>query len=88
MGLSPPLNIDYKLLIKCVKSIRDNAEKMRGMASYFLVIKYYSFVFFTDKKENQIFLIYQVIQNGAVAKWYMTNGLLIYGEIFAHFLIY
>jgi hypothetical protein len=43
---------------------------------------------YTDKKETQIFLIYQVIQNGAVAKWYMTNGLLIYGEIFAHFLIY
>jgi hypothetical protein len=28
------------------------------------------------------------IQSGAVAKSYMTNGLLIYGEIFAHFLIY
>jgi hypothetical protein len=28
------------------------------------------------------------IQNGAVAKSYMTNGLLIYGEILAHFLIY
>ncbi len=28
------------------------------------------------------------IQNGAVAKSYMTNGLLIYGKIFAHFLIY
>ncbi len=34
----------------------------------------------TDKKENQIFLIYKEIQNGAVA-----NG----GEgIFVHFLIY
>jgi hypothetical protein len=42
----------------------------------------------TDKKENQIFLIYQEIQNGAVAKPYMTNSLLKYGEIFAHFLIY
>jgi hypothetical protein len=42
----------------------------------------------TDKKENQIFLIYKEIQGGAVAKSYMTNGLLIYGEIFAHFLIY
>jgi hypothetical protein len=39
----------------------------------------------TDKKENQIFLIYKEIQNGAVAKSYMTNGLLINGEIFAHF---
>jgi hypothetical protein len=38
------------------------------------------------KKEN-LSLIYQEIQNGAVAKSYMTNGLLIYGEIFAHFLI-
>jgi hypothetical protein len=42
----------------------------------------------TDKKVNQIFLIYKEIQNGAVAKSYMTNGLLIYREIFAHFLIH
>jgi hypothetical protein len=28
------------------------------------------------------------IQSGAVTKSYMTNGLLIFGEIFAHFLIY
>jgi hypothetical protein len=42
----------------------------------------------TDKKENQIFLISKEIQNGAIAKSYMTNGLLIYGEIFEHFLIY
>jgi hypothetical protein len=33
----------------------------------------------TDKKVNYFFLIYRVIQNGAVAKSYMTNGLLIYG---------
>jgi hypothetical protein len=45
---------------------------------------------FTDKKENKIFLIYKEIQSGAVAKSYMTNGLLIhvYREIFTHFLIY
>ncbi len=42
----------------------------------------------TDKKEKKIFLIYKEIQNGAVAKSYMTNGFLIYGEIFSHFLIY
>jgi hypothetical protein len=42
----------------------------------------------TDKKENKIFRIYKEIQNEAVAKSYMSNGLLIYGEIFAHFLIY
>jgi hypothetical protein len=43
---------------------------------------------YTDKKENQIFLIYKEIQNGAVAKSYMTNGLLIFGEIFEHFPTY
>jgi hypothetical protein len=32
---------------------------------------------YTDKKENKIFLIYKEIQKGAVAKSYMTNGLLI-----------
>jgi hypothetical protein len=32
----------------------------------------------TDKKENQIFLIYKVIQSGAVAKSYMRKGFLIY----------
>ncbi len=43
---------------------------------------------YTDKKENKIFLIYKEIQSGAVAKSYVTNGLLIYGEIIVHFLIY
>ncbi len=43
---------------------------------------------FTDKNENKIFLIYQEIQMGSVAKSYMTNGLLIYDKVFAHFLIY
>ncbi len=43
----------------------------------------------TDKKEKKIFLIlYKDVQNGALAKSYMTNGLLIYREKFAHFLIY
>ena len=40
------------------------------------------------KKKIQIFLIYKEIQMGSVAKSYMTNGLLIYVRIFAHFLIY
>jgi hypothetical protein len=46
---------------------------------------------YPDKKGNQIFLIYKEIQGVAFAKsyiMYMTNGLLRYGEIFAHFLIY
>jgi hypothetical protein len=33
---------------------------------------------YTDKKENKIFLIFKDFQKGAVAKSYMTNGLLIY----------
>ncbi len=32
----------------------------------------------TDKTENKIFLVYKEIQSGAVAKSYMTNGLIIY----------
>jgi hypothetical protein len=43
---------------------------------------------YTDKKANQIFLIYKEIQNGGVAKSYMTNGLLINRDIFALFLIH
>jgi hypothetical protein len=31
-------------------------------------------------KENIIFLIYKEIKTGAVAKSYMTNGLVIYGK--------
>jgi hypothetical protein len=32
---------------------------------------------YTDKKENQVFLIYREIQSGAVAKSYMRKGFLI-----------
>jgi hypothetical protein len=39
------------------------------------------------KKKNK-FSSYKEIQNVAVAKSYMINGLLIYGEIFSLFLIY
>ncbi len=38
---------------------------------------FYSTCFYTDKLENQIFLRYKEIQNGAVAMSYMINGLLI-----------
>jgi hypothetical protein len=44
---------------------------------------------YTDKKENNIFLIYKNSEEiGCELPSNMTNGLLIYGEIFAHFLIY
>ena len=42
----------------------------------------------TDKKENQIYLIYKEIQNGAVAKSYMRKGFLIYEEMPKYFPIY
>jgi hypothetical protein len=40
---------------------------------------------YTDKKENQIFLIYKEIQSGAVAKSYMRKGFLIYEEMRQYF---
>jgi hypothetical protein len=44
----------------------------------------------TDKKENQVFLIYKEIQSGAVAKSYMRKrkGFLIYEEMRKYFPIY
>jgi hypothetical protein len=36
---------------------------------------------YTDKKENQIFLIFKKIRSGAVAKSYMRKGFLIYEEM-------
>jgi hypothetical protein len=57
---------------------------------YFLLIVTWVFLgpSYIDKKENQIFLIYKEDQKGSVAKSYMTNGLLIYDNIFALFLVY
>jgi hypothetical protein len=46
------------------------------------------FLVYTNKKEKKSFLIFKEIQKGSVAKSYMTSGLLIYGQIFAHFLIH
>jgi hypothetical protein len=46
------------------------------------------FLYCTDKKENQIFLIYKEIQSGAVAKSYMRKGFLIYEEMRKYFPIY
>jgi hypothetical protein len=41
-----------------------------------------------DKKENQIFLIFKEIQNGAVAKSYMRKGFLTYEKMRRYFPIY
>jgi hypothetical protein len=42
----------------------------------------------TDKKENQIFLIFREVQSGAVAKSYTRKGFLIYEEMGKYFPIY
>jgi hypothetical protein len=39
----------------------------------------------TDKKENQIFLIYREIQSEAVAKSYRKKGFLIFEEMRKYF---
>jgi hypothetical protein len=42
----------------------------------------------TDKKENQIFLIFKEIQSGATAKSNMRKGFLIYEEMVKFLVIY
>ncbi|MFN9943725.1 MAG: hypothetical protein ACK56I_30050, partial [bacterium] len=48
----------------------------------------HSVCYYTDEKENQIFLIYKEIQSGAVAKSYMGKGYIIYEEMRKYFTIY
>jgi hypothetical protein len=43
---------------------------------------------YTDKKENQSFLICKEIQNGVVAKSYMRKGFVIYEDIRKYLPIY
>ena len=57
-----------------------HVTRVGSFASYWLQ--------YTDKKENQIFLIYKEIQRGAVAKSYMRKGFLIYEEMRKYFPIY
>jgi hypothetical protein len=44
--------------------------------------------YYTDKKENKIFLIYKEIQMGSGAKLYIRKGFLIYEEMRNFFPIY
>jgi hypothetical protein len=43
---------------------------------------------YTDKKENEIFLIYREIQSGPGAKSYLRNGFPIYEEMCKYLTIY
>ncbi len=44
-----------------------------------------SFIMYTDKKENKIFLIYKEIQMESGVKSYMRKGFLIYEEMHTYF---
>ena len=71
---------------KIVKKCPWNKGKLGSYPKYYILFTSvtvcwvdFSWLSYTDKKENKIFLIYKEIQNGAVAKSYVINGLLIYG---------
>jgi hypothetical protein len=49
-----------------------------------LYVNEFGFTRHTDKKENQIFLIYREIQSGAVAKSYIRKYFPIYEEAVSH----
>jgi hypothetical protein len=61
----------------------ENSNNKDGAIYMYLTNAFYTNMVFEnsklDKKENQIFIIYKEFQNRAVAKSYMTNGLLKYG---------
>jgi phenylalanyl-tRNA synthetase alpha subunit len=81
LDLTAKFSLQGSLMAVATAEITQNRQYKNKFICYFKV-------YCTDKKDNQIFPIYKEIQNGAVAKSYITNSLLIYGEIFAHFLTY
>ncbi len=80
-------------------NIKKNARFKKCVKSQFCVSGSYSIRLYlslmritdwryTDKKENQMFLIYKEIQSEAVAKSLMWKGFLIYEEMRKYFPIY
>jgi hypothetical protein len=65
--------------VKNVLALRFKA----GWSDFLFQIVAFLMKTYTEKKENQIFIILYIRKFNS-----MTNGLLIYGEIFANFLIY
>jgi hypothetical protein len=51
-------------------------------------LSYILYNIYTNKKANNIFLIYKEIPSGAVANSYMRKGFLIYEEMRKYFPIY
>jgi hypothetical protein len=60
-------------------SLRSFTQQVRVLQSQY--IRQISTCQYTDKKENEIFLIYKEIQIGTVAKSCMRKGFLIYEEM-------
>jgi hypothetical protein len=81
LDLTAKFSLQGSLMAVATAEITQNRQYKNKFFSYFKV-------YCTDKTGNQIFLIYKEIQNGTVAKSYITSGLLIYGKIFVHFLTY
>jgi hypothetical protein len=71
-----------KTQMSSVEKSRVQNEKLNTDSKY-----YFFTLMYTDKKENQIFLIYKEIQSGADAI-YVRKGFLIYEEMHKYFPIY
>ena len=61
------------------------AEKAFQFAVFLFLSASFPGTICTDKKENQIFLVYKEIQSGAAAKSYMREGCLTYEEMHKYF---
>ncbi len=65
----------------------DDSSPYQASKQFFLFFTHCK-VYCTDKKENQIFLIYKVIRSESVAKSYMRKGFLIYEQMHKYFPTY
>ncbi len=74
--------VDVIFMRKYVKNVLALRFKA-GWSDFLFQIVAFLMKTYTEKKENQIFIILYIRKFNS-----MTNGLLIYGEIFANFLIY
>jgi hypothetical protein len=79
-------SLGYEICNVGGEAIQQNNHKKKNpdKCRLFLTRKYELFsvsrLFYTDKKEKKIFLIYKEIQMGSGAKLYMRRGFLIYEE--------
>jgi hypothetical protein len=66
----------FNLGLDMTRRIDDLLDEVRNAETLLQNARYLYYTLIKKKKKN--FLIYKEIQKGAVAKSYMTNGLLIY----------